>query len=197
MKSFIAVYIAAKTPRRERIIVKTWVCHPVSLSSFTPPQTVSRIIPIIWNAIPEYLEKSFRPLFWRFFWFLFFDGSCSSIIICITHFAISWKNCSRFNRKFWSNYITIDFWWNFQIKQLPDSYFAFDNSWHFRILANNFPFYFSGWTNNNFPLCVKISRKRSIDTDITTGFDVTGYICSITYQVNGCVIWFIELCNNI
>jgi len=63
IKSFTAVYIAAKTPRRERTIVKTGVCHPVSLSSFTPPQTVIRIIPIIWNAMPEYLEKSPSPLF--------------------------------------------------------------------------------------------------------------------------------------
>ena len=47
IKSFTAVYIAAKTPRRERTIVKTGVFQPVSLSSLTPPQTVIRIIPII------------------------------------------------------------------------------------------------------------------------------------------------------
>jgi hypothetical protein len=47
IKSLTAVYIAAKTPRRERTIVNTGVCQPVSISSFTPPQTVTRIIPII------------------------------------------------------------------------------------------------------------------------------------------------------
>jgi hypothetical protein len=63
IKSFTAVYMAAKTPRRESTIVKTGVCHPVSLSSLVPPQVVIRIIPIIWNAIPEYLAKSSIPLF--------------------------------------------------------------------------------------------------------------------------------------
>jgi hypothetical protein len=52
-KSFMAVYIAAKTPKRERIIVKTGFSKPASLSSFMPPQVVTRIIPNIWNAIPE------------------------------------------------------------------------------------------------------------------------------------------------
>jgi len=39
--------MAPKTPRRERIIVKTGVSHPVSLSIFTPPRVVMRIMPII------------------------------------------------------------------------------------------------------------------------------------------------------
>lgn len=47
MKSLTDVYIAAKTPRRERTIVKTGVSQPVSLSSCTPPQVVIRIIAII------------------------------------------------------------------------------------------------------------------------------------------------------
>ena len=47
IKSLMATYIAAKTPSRESTMVKTGVCQPVSLSSFTPPQTVTRIIPII------------------------------------------------------------------------------------------------------------------------------------------------------
>ena len=63
IKSLMATYIAAKTPRRESTMVKTGVCQPVSLSSFTPPQTVTRIIPIIWKAIPEYRPKSWSPLF--------------------------------------------------------------------------------------------------------------------------------------
>jgi hypothetical protein len=58
IKSLTAKYIDAKTPMSESMIVKTGVCHPVSLSSFTPPQTATRIIPIIWNAKPEYLAKS-------------------------------------------------------------------------------------------------------------------------------------------
>jgi len=89
--------MAANTPRRERTIVKTGVFHPVILSSFTPPQTVIRIIPIIWNAKPEYLAKSLTPLFRRFVGFLFFDGSCSGIYFSITHFAISGKYRTRFD----------------------------------------------------------------------------------------------------
>ncbi len=47
IKSFIAVYIAAPTPRRERIIVKTGVSRRNSLSSFVPAHTVIRIIATI------------------------------------------------------------------------------------------------------------------------------------------------------
>lgn len=47
IKSLTAMYIEAKTPRRDKTIVKTGVCQPVSLSSFTPPQTATRIIPNI------------------------------------------------------------------------------------------------------------------------------------------------------
>jgi hypothetical protein len=91
IKSLMAVYIAAKTPSRDKTIVKTGVFQPVSLSSFTPPQTVTRIIPIIWNANPEYLAKSCIPLFRSFFGFFFFNDSCSGIDFGITHFAISGK----------------------------------------------------------------------------------------------------------
>jgi hypothetical protein len=63
MKSFNAVYIAAKTPKRERIMVNTGVSKPATLSSFVPPHVQTRIIPNIWNAIPEYLAKSFIPFF--------------------------------------------------------------------------------------------------------------------------------------
>jgi hypothetical protein len=52
-KSFTAVYMAAKTPKRDNIIVKTGFSKPATLSSFMPPQVVTSIIPIIWNAIPE------------------------------------------------------------------------------------------------------------------------------------------------
>ena len=116
IKSFTAIYIAAKTPRRERIIVKTGLSKPVSLSSFTPPQVVTRIIPIIWNAMPEYLAKSCIPLFPWLFVFLFFGGWCSSIDIVVTHFASSWKYSSRFDRKFRSSYVAKYFWRCFQTK---------------------------------------------------------------------------------
>ena len=105
----MAVYIAAKTPSRDKTIVKTGVCQPVSLSSFTPPQTVTRIIPIIWNAKPEYLAKSLTPLFCSLFGFLFFDGSCSGIDFGITHFAIPGKYCTGFDRKFRGRDLSIDF----------------------------------------------------------------------------------------
>jgi len=88
IKSFTAVYIAAKTPRRERIIVNTGFWKPKTLSSFIPPQVVKSIIPTIWNAIPEYLPKSRRPLFPELFRLDFFGDCCSSMIIIITHFAI-------------------------------------------------------------------------------------------------------------
>jgi hypothetical protein len=55
MKSFTAVYIAANTPRSDRIMVKTGVSSPKSLSSFIPPQTVTRMIMIIWTPSPVYL----------------------------------------------------------------------------------------------------------------------------------------------
>ena len=101
-KSFTAVYMAAKTPKRESIIVKTGFSKPATLSSFMPPQVVTRIIPIIWNAIPEYRAKSLIPLFPGFFRFFFFCCCCSSVSIAfaITHFAGSGKLCSRFDRKF-------------------------------------------------------------------------------------------------
>ena len=51
----MATNIALKTPSNESTIVKTGVSRPNILSSFVPPQTVMRIIPIIWNAIPLYL----------------------------------------------------------------------------------------------------------------------------------------------
>ena len=47
IKPFMAVYIAANTPRRDNIIVKTGVSNPVSLSSLVPPHVVIRMIPII------------------------------------------------------------------------------------------------------------------------------------------------------
>jgi len=47
IKSFTAVYIAAKTPNRDRIIVNTGVSRRNSLSSFVPPQVAIRIITII------------------------------------------------------------------------------------------------------------------------------------------------------
>ena len=55
IKSFTAIYIAVKTPRRDSIIVKTGVLRRKSLSSFMPPHTVSRIITIICTPSPEYL----------------------------------------------------------------------------------------------------------------------------------------------
>jgi len=47
IKSLMTVYMAPKTPSSESTIVKTGVCHPVNVSSFTPPHTVIRIMPII------------------------------------------------------------------------------------------------------------------------------------------------------
>jgi len=110
IKSFTAVYIAAKTPRRERIIVKTGFSVPVSLSSLIPPQVVTRIIPIIWNAIPEYLAKSWIPLFPCLFWFFFFVDWCSSISVIFTHFTVSRENSSRLYWKFRGGYISEYFW---------------------------------------------------------------------------------------
>jgi len=55
IKSFTAVYIAAKTPNNERIIVNTGVSSRKSLSSLIPPQTVIRIITIICIPSPVYL----------------------------------------------------------------------------------------------------------------------------------------------
>jgi hypothetical protein len=55
IKSFTAMYIAAKTPKRDRIIVKTGVSRTNSLSSLMPPQTVIRIITIICTPSPVYL----------------------------------------------------------------------------------------------------------------------------------------------
>jgi len=63
IKSFMAVYIAANTPRRDKMIVKTGFSNPVSLSSFVPPHAVIRMIPIIWKAMPEYLAKLLIALF--------------------------------------------------------------------------------------------------------------------------------------
>ena len=94
-KIFYHVYIAAKTPRRERIIVKTGFGIR-SLSSLIPPQVVTRIIPIIWNARPEYLAKSLIPLFPGLFGFFFFNGYSPSVFV-ITHFAISREFCSGFD----------------------------------------------------------------------------------------------------
>jgi len=100
IKSFTATYIAAKTPRRERIIVKTGLLLPVSLSSFIPPQVVTRIIAIIWNAMPEYLAKSPIPLFPGLFGFFFFCWCSSPIVIVIAHIASTRKPGSRFYGKF-------------------------------------------------------------------------------------------------
>jgi hypothetical protein len=47
IKSLIAMYIAANTPRRERIIVKTGLLKPDNSSSLIPPQVVRPIIAII------------------------------------------------------------------------------------------------------------------------------------------------------
>jgi len=100
MKSFTAVYIAAKTPKSESIIVKTGFSNPASLSSLVPPHTVTSMMPAIWNARPEYRAKSFIPLFSEFFGLFFFDDCSSSIIVGITHFAAPRKFCPGFNRKF-------------------------------------------------------------------------------------------------
>ena len=93
-KSFNTVYNAAKTPSKERMMVKTGFTVPVILSSLVPAQVVTSIIPIIWKAIPEYFAKSLIPLFSVFFGFFVFCGCCSSIVIVITHFAISGEFCT-------------------------------------------------------------------------------------------------------
>lgn len=110
IKSFNDTYIPPKTPRRERTIVKTGVLNSRILSSLVPSHVITRIIIIIWNAIPEYLPKSCNPLFpWLFGWsfrFFCFGDSCSFIIFTFAHFAISGESGAGFNRKFESNYIT-------------------------------------------------------------------------------------------
>lgn len=101
IKSLSAVYMPANTPKRERIIVKTGVDNPRTLSSLIPHHVITRIMTIIWNARPEYLPKSLNPLFsWffgDFFWFFGFCESCCFIIFTFTHFAIPGKFCSWLN----------------------------------------------------------------------------------------------------
>jgi hypothetical protein len=46
--------MAAKTPSKERIIVKTGVSNLRILSNLVPPHVVTRMMTIIWKAIPEY-----------------------------------------------------------------------------------------------------------------------------------------------
>ncbi len=101
IKSLRATYMPAKTPKRERIIVKTGVDNPRTLSSLIPHHVITSMMIIIWNARPEYLPKSLNPLlpwfFGDFFWFFGFCESCSFIIFTFTHFAVPRKFCSRFN----------------------------------------------------------------------------------------------------
>jgi hypothetical protein len=52
----------AKTPKRDRMIVKTGISNPRILSSFIPHQVAMSMIAIIWNARPEYFAKSLNPL---------------------------------------------------------------------------------------------------------------------------------------
>lgn len=103
IKSLTDVYIPPKTPRSEKMMVKTGVSSLNTLSSLMPTHVMASIIKIIWNAMPVYFAKSCNPLFSLFsrdfFGFFSFWDWGTFIVFTFVHSAIAGKVCAGFNRK--------------------------------------------------------------------------------------------------